>query len=493
MATIPVPSRLHAILREETKKNRQPLYFVGGPVRDALLGRLCHDLDFVTRNARSLANGIGRRLGARLIVLDDLNKIYRLVWKSIEPAPVTLDFAELQGNSILEDLARRDFTINAMALELGKSTPIDPFNGKRDLKREIIRAVSEKAFLEDPLRLLRAYRFSAQFQFTIDPKTQRWISRHARRLQARPVRLGGSPVVARERVREELLRLLAQSNAGSSIRDMDQTGLLTALIPELEVCRRTARSFYGVGGVLKHSIETVEHLDWIDDRLRGKEPFPDYFHSASVRQVLQSYLKESIGGFPRIAWLRLGGLLHDIGKPATAKRIGGRLRFFGHEDVGADSARLIGAELRFSRQELQITSQWVRHHMRLGNLAAANVLSDKAIARYFRDQQENGLGMVLISLADHYGYLARGQWGKGKDGVEKAARRMLESYVLTKEKVLPPRLLDGHQIMKALRLKPGPLIGKLLEALADAQAGGRLKTIKEAFGYLRRVKNKIST
>lgn len=479
--------RLEAVFSEIELRLKTPLYLVGGPVRDGLLGRPCHDLDFVCTGAKAFARAFSTKLKATFIVLDEENRIFRVAYRDSASSSTTFDFAELQGKSIDEDLARRDFTINAMAQPLGKSMIIDPFQGQRDLKKRLVRALNEKAFVADPLRLLRAYRFSAQLSFSIEPMTLRWIKRHARLLDAEKAVAGRSGPVARERVREELLRLLSHRGAGATLRAMDRTRLLTVLFPVLEACRRTAISFYGKGGVLKHSLETVEQLDWIMARLQSSADTPlAYAKPASVARALVPYLEEPLGAFPRKAWMKLAGLLHDIGKPATAQKIGGRLRFFGHEDVGAEQSRKLGSDLRLSRQENHNVSQWVRHHMRLGNLAAGSVLTDKAIARYFRDQDSQGVGMILISLADHYSYLSKKTWGKGRDAVERAAGRMLESFFDRRDRVVPPKLVDGYQLMKALRLKPSPLIGLLLEQISDAQAEGKVTTPHQALTLARR-------
>ncbi len=485
-----------------TTRNHTRAYWVGGPVRDRLLSRPCHDWDLVCRDALKVARTAARKAHAKFITLDDVNRIYRVILSD----HTTIDFAELQGRSIEEDLARRDFTINAMAVPVSSSQLavnsrlqtancelptvngellIDPFGGQRDLKRRIIRAVSGRAFAEDPLRLLRAFRFAAQFGFVIESKTRRWIVREAHRLPAR---------VAQERIREEWMRLLQQPASALTLRDMDRMGLLTALFPDLETCRRVAHRYYGAGGVLKHSLDTVQNFEWIVRRLGsegggvgGREASTNFIPlPQAVLSPIRDYLSDKIGGFRREVWLKFAALLHDIGKPATAKVIGKRLRFFGHEDVGATLSRRITHVLRCSRMETHLMALWVQNHMRLGNLAAAPKVTEKAAARFFRDLGEEGVGMLLVSLADHYGYLAKRQWGEGRDPVEKTTAFLLESFYSRREKVLPTRLVNGHILMKKLRLKPSPLIGVLLAKIQDAQVEGKVKTAEEAVAYAKK-------
>ncbi len=469
------------------------LWLVGGPVRDTLLDLPCDDWDMVCRKAKAVAQATAKTLHAKFITLDDKHRIYRVILPEAFRPVHTLDFAELQGKTIEEDLKRRDFTINAMAVKLmafSQVSPlkdvIDPFGGERDLKKGVIRLVSERALREDPLRLLRAFRFAAQFQFTIAPLTVRRIRKEAK----------GLSIVAAERIREELLRLGKQRRTGHVLRAMDRARVLSMIFPEIEACRRTAVRFYGPGGVLKHSFETVENFEWIVERIMeeanksnptSKASYLSPAHASVLPlDALRGYLLGSVGGYPRIALLKWAAFLHDIGKPATAKMLKGRLRFFEHEHVGAALAMSVGKRLRCSRQEVQLLGLWVRNHMRTGNLAAAPRITDKAVSRYFRDLGEDGVGMILISLADHYGYLSRQVWGKGKDSVEKISRLLLSSYYEQRAKILPQRLLNGHDLMKALKLKPGPKIGQLLEKIQDAQSEGKVTTKEEALSFAKR-------
>jgi hypothetical protein len=472
---------------------KRPVYLVGGPVRDRLLGREFRDWDVAGVGARRLASRAARALRGRLITLDAEHEIYRVVL----PAGITLDVAELQGGSIAADLRRRDFAVNAMAADLRyPDRVIDPLGGRRDLLRKRLRAISAANLRDDRLRLLRAFRLEAQLGFSLETRTLGWIKAEVLRLQ-RPGRGAGSAQglgVAAERVREEMLRLLAQPRAAKTLWALDRVGLLVLLFPDLEACRGLAEDYHGRGGVLRHLLETVENLEFLLESV-GREPAEGLFRFSGALKGIQHYLTGSLGGFPRAAWLKLAGLLHDIGKPATAEIIGGRMRFFGHEDVGCGLSRTLLARLRYSRQELQQVGAWVRHHMRPGNLAAAwerskhgesGVPTEKAVARFFRDLGVDGVGMLLISLADHYCYLSRRQWGKAKDPVERTTLHLLEAYFLRRERVLPPKLIDGHRIMRTLKLRPGPAVGVLLDAVRDAQAEGKVRTLEEAIVWLKK-------
>lgn len=455
---------LETLLTRESRRLQTPLWWVGGPVRDEILKRPWLDGDLACANALRMAQRLRRVLSAKLITLDDQYRIYRII---LPTGGATLDIAELQGKTIQTDLARRDFSINAMARHVGQSEVIDPWGGRGDVRRKKIRALAKKTLEDDPIRRLRAFRFSAQLGFAIVPQTLRWI------------RQGTLRGVAAERIREELLKLMASPQAGSVLAAMDKAGLLVGIFEELEACRRTAPAYYGKGGVLKHSLATVRNLEW----LLAQRPV---FTPAQWVECTR-YLDEPVGGFPRRAWLKLGALLHDIGKPATAQKIDGRLRFFGHEEVGADMVGSLAQRLRLSRQETQLIRQWVKQHMRLGGLAVAAGAGVKAFARYFRDLDgRDGLGMILVSLADHYDYLAPKRWGKHTDPVEKTAKRMIDAYFSEQSRLRPARLINGHDVMKTLRLPPSPEIGRLLERVQDAQVEGHVTTRAEALAFLKR-------
>jgi len=452
---------LEELLVSESRRQRTPVWWVGGPVRDALLLRPWLDGDIACRHAQRMAKALQRKLRAKLITLDEHYRIYRVI---LPAGGLTLDVAELQGKTIQDDLARRDFSINTMARLVGQDAIVDPWKGLADLRRKKIRALSARVLKEDPIRRLRAFRFAAQLNFTIDAQTRRWI------------RGGTFKSIAAERIRGELLKLLTSPRAGAALAAMDASGLLIEIFEDLEACRRTGRAYYGPGGVLTHSLNTVRNFEWLCEHL-------DTIVSAHA-EACQAYLDFPIGGFPRRAWLKLGALLHDIGKPATAQKIQGRLRFFGHEEVGAHQISPLAQRLRFSRQETQLVRLWVKHHMRLGGLAAASDVTPKAFFRYFRDLQGEGLGMVLISLADHFDYLARARWGKNTDPVERQARALMAQYFQKNEALTLPRLVDGHDIMRRLKLKPSPLIGQILRAVEEGQLDGRFRTRADALKNL---------
>ena len=247
-------AQARAALARVKASAKQPVWLVGGAIRDAALGRATSDLDLACADARGLAARLARDFRGTLVTLDEKNAVYRLVLPAARGAALKqIDVAGLMGKTIHEDLQRRDFTINAVALELGSALSatlnaksfLDPRGGLKDLAVGLIRAEIESNLTDDPLRLLRAFRIAAQLDLVIEPATLKAIHRH-RRLVREP---------APERVHAELLSLLAVPGASRWLKRMDECGLLTELFEELEPARRCAESYYGPGGVLIHTLD----------------------------------------------------------------------------------------------------------------------------------------------------------------------------------------------------------------------------------------------
>jgi putative nucleotidyltransferase with HDIG domain len=464
----------------------RPLYLVGGGLRDRRLGRPVVDYDLVLDGpARDFAKELSRRLKGTLVVLDDLYEIYRVVLRD----RTFLDVAAMQGGSIEADLGRRDFTINAMAERLGPDGGrlLDPYGGLADVRKKRLRAMSEEALKEDPLRALRAYRFAAELGFELEPKTERWVARHAVGLEA----------VAGERVRQELTKLLACRNAASWLRRMDKTRVLTTLVPELEASRGCAKVYYGREGVLGHTLKTCERLDLLLERLDS----------------MYSDLAEDLGDYLASrppALLRMTALLHDVAKPKTAKKRGDRLRFFGHEEQGAEMADKILERLRFSQAERRSIGAMIRHHLRPGNLAANPRVSERAAFRYFSDLGDDGLGLAMVCWADYASYMSdrdlervlprvrqhpnRADYDRLPAASIKTLRHLqvagwlMQLRLQSPDRVVPPKLADGHDVMKLLGLPPGPEIGRVLQEVREAQADGRVTNRNQAMAYLKALK-----
>jgi poly(A) polymerase len=455
-------------------------YLVGGFVRDVLLGRSTADIDIaVAQDGVEIAQKVAGALGGKPVLLDKVNRVGRVVIDTKE-ARWELDFSSLQGG-IEHDLAQRDFTIDAIAVDLGEldkdTRLIDPFNGWADLKRGVIRAVSETAFQSDAARLLRAVRLAAELGFSLDSQTEAQVRDNCHLIAG----------VAGERIREELLRLLAAPNSERFLPYLDKLGLVTAIIPELVGARGVEQPKEHFWDVFDHSIATVVAVDFIlheggwqyaDGKVLAVVPWSEL--------LAQHFAQEVSHGSTRRLLLKLAALLHDVAKPQT-KAIGedGRMRFLGHAKLGAAVAVSILERLRFSSKEVKLVEIMVREHLRPTQMSQGELPTHRAIYRYFRDSGEAGIDTLFLSLADHLAsrgpQLDLAGWQEHARIVEYVLAQHFEQERVT----APPRLVDGHDIINTFDLKAGPKIGKLLEAIREAQASGEITTREEALAYIR--------
>jgi len=462
-------------------------YLVGGFVRDVLLGRDTDDIDIaVDGDALEIAPKVATTLGSKYVLLDKVNRIGRVVladegqWK--------FDFSTLKG-SIEHDLAQRDFTIDAMAVDLKNivyqpQPPIrlpiliDPFDGWSDLHRGVLRAVTDTAFESDPLRLLRAVRLAAELSFSIDNGTEALIQRYSYLI----------PSIAGERIREELLRLLAVSQTGQFLRYLDELGLVTVMIPELAQTKGAKQPKEHFWDVFDHSIETVAAIDFLLRRGTWEYANDEVLAAVPWSTVLaQHFDSEVSSGSTRRLLLKLAAFLHDIAKPQTkAIDADGRMRFFGHANDGAAIVVNILERLRFSGKEVKLVETMVKHHLRPGQMSHNEFPSHRAIYRYFRDTGEAGIDILFLSLADHLATrgpaLNPAQWQEHAQMVEYVLAQRFEPESL----VTPPKLVDGHDLINIFDMSPGPKIGQILEAAREAQASGELTTRQEALAYIRK-------
>jgi poly(A) polymerase len=476
-------TRLSHFLTERGIKS----YLIGGFVRDLLLGRDTADIDIaLAADALEVAPQIAKSLGGKYVLLDEVNGIGRVV-VSGEEGRWELDFTTLKGD-IEQDLAQRDFTIDAMAIDLekivgeGSKVPtrlpelIDPFQGWHDLQQGVVRAVSEAVFASDPARLLRAVRLAAELGFRIDPETESLIQRHCQ--------LIGN--VAGERLREEFLQLLALPRAGQLLTYLDELGLLTAMIPELARAKGVEQLGVHLWDVFNHSLKTVVAADFLFKEGSWEYVSEDFLATIPWSAELSEHFNREVSWrSTRKSILKLAALLHDIGKPQT-KTIDetGRIRFLGHAREGAVLAAGVLERLRFSTKEIKLVEVMVEHHLRPKQMGQHGLPSRRAIYRYFRDTQEAGIDILFLSLADHLAtrgpHLDLTQWQEHTQVVEYVLVRHFEEKSL----VSPPKLVDGHDLINIFGLSPGPRVGQILEAVREAQAAGEVTSRKEALAYI---------
>jgi len=375
---------------------------------------------------------------------------------------------------------RRDFTINAMAVDLNRiveqTVIIDPYNGQSDIKQKTIRATGDNVFTKDPVRLIRAIRFAAELGFNIDHKTRILIKRDAHLVAS----------VAGERICDEFCATIATGHAYSALKLMDELGLIDPLFPELKACKGVDQPKEHNWDVFDHSVETVAAVDKLfEDIKRGCNGLSEI----PWTDELAKHFNEEIGsGHSRMAILKIAALLHDLGKPITkGVQQDGRTRFLGHSQQGAQIAKTIMARLRFSGKESKTVQRIIAQHMRPTQLSNNwDMPTHRAIYRYYRDTEDDAFDIMLLSLADHLA--AR---GPSLDADHWTHHIQTIKYVMLKhlqdqDVIKPPKLIDGNDLIE-LGLEPGPEMGTILETVREAQAAGEIQSKDEAINLAKRL------
>jgi len=458
-------------------------YLVGGYVRDSLLGRATFDIDLAVRgDVLTLARNVAHSMGGSFVLLNERHQAARVVLTR-EEDPWQLDFAPLRGD-IEADLRERDFTIDAIAVEFSRLIGagdqvelIDPLYGLADIEKKSIRSVSDHAFKADPARLLRAYRLKAELDFIIEEQTEDLIRRDRETVKE----------VSGERVREELGRILETPRAADTLRDLDRSGLLDLLIPELADSRGAWQPKEHYWDVFDHSMETVAAVERLLGDLRTTGGLLDDL--SFTADLAEHFGQKSGGGLTRQALIKLAALLHDVAKPRTSSldEKNGRIRFLGHAQQGATIVDGIMERLRFSTRERRMVTGMIEQHLRPGHLSNAPELpTQRAIYRYFRDVGEEAIDTLFLSLADHLATRGPELETDGWDEHVQVTDYMLSRYFEDATVVSPPRLINGHRLMSEFGLEPGPAIGEILEMVRESQAAGDVETEAEALEFVRK-------
>ncbi len=417
------------------------LALVGGPVRDALLGRAVHDLDFTTsaRPDDSL-----RVLGPIADAVWDVGRKYGTIGarfgdETVEVTTYRSDSYDGQtrkpevefGDTLEGDLMRRDFTVNALALRVPEIRLVDPSGGVEHLIARVITTPTtpEISFGDDPLRMMRAARFAAQLGFTVDDRTRQAMADMAERIE----------IVSAERVRDELGKLLSADEPRPGIELLVQSGLADHVLPEVPALR----------------LEVDEHHHHKDV----------YEHSLTVLDQAIGYERERHPGEEPDLVLRLAALLHDIGKPATRRfEPGGAVSFYHHDVVGAKLARKRLTALRFDKATIDAVARLIELHLRFFGYADAN-WTDSAVRRYVRDAGDQLERLHMLTRADVTTRNRRkaDRLGFAYDDLEQRIGELKEQEEL--DAVRPD--LDGQQVMAILGIKPGPEVGKAMRFLLE--------------------------
>jgi poly(A) polymerase len=449
-------------------------WIVGGALRDKLLGRRVTDVDVAVRgDPQPVARALAGEVRGPVFPLSEAFGAWRVIDRR---AGRVYDVAALQGDTIEEDLAKRDFTVNAMATPLAELSAaalaeptagplVDPLGGRADLEARILRVIGPRAYDSDPLRALRLARFAAELGFAPDAETERLTRIAAPRVAE----------AAGERVFAELRRLILAPGVIGGLDVADRLGVLRAVLPELAAQHDVEQSNYHHLDVYGHTVEVLERLIELEPQATGR-----------LGAVLDEPLADEL---TRGQALRFGALLHDIGKPAThAVREEGRVTFMGHDRLGEEMVRDVCRRLRTSERFSRFVEALTRHHLVLGFLVHERPLDRRAIYRYLRRTEPVEVEVTWLSCADRLATRGR----RADEAIAahmELARELIEAALDWREHGPPPPLVRGDELARELGLERGPEVGRLLSALEEATYAGELSTREDALLFARRLRD----
>ena len=462
------------------------VWVVGGTVRDAIRGRGVHDIDLVVAgDAQPAGRAVADFLGGTPVPVESWNITRVALPAAVEGAsPFLIDISGCHG-ALEENLRSRDFTVDAMAVPLRCwdtderfDAIVDPLNGKADLINGVLRATGDGVFQADPGRLLRGVRLANRLGFRMAPDTARAIRRDAPLLRR----------VSGERVRDEFMAILAADGARGQLEVLDRLDLLCRVIPELEAARNCEQPrAHHYWDVLGHLLHCVEYAEAVTAGHRNNA----IYTMAPWTAAEDAYFGEIIGdGHNRRTVLKLAALLHDVAKPQTkGPDANGRIRFLGHSEQGADVVRSRLPALRMARRTTDLVSAMTLHHLRPSQLREKDKMpSRRAIYRYYRDVGDAAVDTLYLAMADFLA--ARGpelspeRW----NNYARMIATVLEAGAAPPTREADPRaLVNGHDLMDALNIPPGPRVGALLERLREAEAVGEIANRDDALALAARL------
>jgi poly(A) polymerase len=451
----------------------EEVWIVGGSVRDALLGRPVTDLDLTVRgDSRAVARRLADVAGGPLFPLSEAFG----AWRAMDPGRAwTCDVTEMHGEGIDADLARRDFSVNAIAVPLDGGEPHDPQGGIPDLESRVLRVlggpdVEHSAYADDPLRPLRLARFATELDLHPTPGT-----RHLTR-EAAPLVAGA----AAERVFAELRLIVTAERVIDGLELCDELGLTEVVLPELHALRGVEQSHFHHLDVYEHTLEVLRcHLAIERD---PQAVFGDL--AEPVDALMREPFADELSGWQA---LRFAALLHDSGKPATRDvRPDGRVTFIGHDKAGADLIRSLCRRLKTSEKLRELLAGVTRHHLVLGFLVHERPLSRELVYRYLERCQPVEVEVTLLTCADRLA--TRGKNAENAIKVHLELARELMAEALRWRSRPPEAPLRGGELAEELGIEPGPELGQLLARLREASFTGEARTREEAVSLARRLR-----
>lgn len=449
------------ILSKIIDKFDNEIYLVGGTVRDFYMGLESTDRDIIVmdEDARDFALKLSELFQATFVPLDEENKIYRIVL----PDKINyIDVTNPVGDSIEKDLMRRDLTINAIAVNIRTGELIDISGGVTDIMNKCINYVNELNFVDDPLRLLRVYRFQALYGFQLAPETINAVCKYSDLIH--------KPAV--ERINYELLKLFGGEYAHVALENMNKTWILEEIFPFVKELKQVPPNSHHHLDLFHHSIETVKQVQIL--------------YNEAPDEVKEHLSRIDFGGFSRLAHLKLAAFMHDIGKFSTWTIEEGKHRFIKHDDVGSKMSVKILKDLHFSNKQIDYISSMIKYHIYPSHVMTSPQITEKIMMRYVRKMDTNSIDAIILAQADRLS-------ARGPEITDQIVERnitslnmLLRFYLEARETLKPlPKLLSGNDVMQILNIKPSKRLGEIMDALHEAQISGDVITKEHAIEFVK--------
>ena len=438
-------------------------YVVGGFVRDILMNKKSPDRDLIVCDCdvEKFSRELADKLNAHYIELDSVNKIYRIV---LENKVDYIDITCPIEDDFEKDIKRRDLTINAIAYNLNKSEFVDIIGGIEDIKAKRIKGICEKNFEDDPLRLLRIFRFYSKTGFEIDESLIELSKRLCKNIN-KP---------AKERVNVELLKMFEGKYCDLALLKLDECGLLEEIFPIYKDVKTIPPNSHHHLPLILHLIESVRQVQLL--------------YENALKEVKEYCENEKYGVVRQIAFLKLATFLHDIGKPScwTIEEATGRHRFIQHDLIGSELCIPLLKELKFSKKQIEYVKTLIKYHIYPSSLVSAPEVSEKAFVKFYRKMDGYVIDVILLAMADRLS-------ARGEKVTEEMVRnninaltKLLNDYLSQYKNMKPlEKLLDGHEIMSVLNIKQSPKLGEVISALKEAQISGDVATKQEAIEFVK--------
>jgi len=466
------------------------IFLVGGAIRNTYLQKEVQDLDFVVSNkAIKAAKDVADHFGGDFYILDKNRGAARALI-SIGNEELKIDFALLNGNSIGEDLSKRDFTINAMGIKIPLSDKvIDPMNGKRDLENSILRSCSPNSFRDDPVRTIRAIRFINEYNLSFDQREVELLKNASNKLDE----------ISNERKRDEIINILEKADVRKALSQMLEFGIIEKVFPEVKKLFGLDLDSPHVHDAWNHTLQVVNYYQQLMAFYKYP-PDPKQIHSrikqatnvlSKYEKEISEYMNERLNmNRSMYSLLIFAGIYHDAGKGVISPVMKNERRSFPkHAKIGSELIRQRAKILGFSNDEVEYLTKLVRFHMRPSQKEFVdNLIKDIHIHRFFNKIGKAGIMVGFLHLADvlaaYEDTLTDERWSRAISSVN----NILDAYFNHYDQIITPKkLIDGNDILKKFDLQPGKKIGDLLRRVAEAQVSGEINTKEEAETFLNHI------